>query len=90
LSSIPRFLLPLLLITVLFAYCKSPYKTSSSTIPSKEAQKKEAIDRKALKEQIKKQKEKREVLDQLEHKERTPTRKYKPKKGTPKSPETYY
>jgi hypothetical protein len=70
--------------------CKSSYKTSSSTIPSKKSSNKVVVDRKALKEQIKKQKEKREDLDQLEHKERTPTRKDKRKKVMPKAPETYY
>lgn len=80
----------LLFVAATLYACTSAYKTSTATLPSKEAKKKEAADRKALKNQIKKQKEKREKVEDLEYRDRTPSRKDKQKKGTPKSPETFY
>jgi hypothetical protein len=90
LSPILRFFIAVLFTTYTLTFCTSAYKLSKATEPTKEAKKEEPKDRKALKTQIEKQEEKRKGLDELEHKDRTPTQRDKYKKGTPKSPETYY
>jgi hypothetical protein len=82
--------LAVLILPIGLNCCNSAYKTASATVPTKAAKKKEAADKKALKKHLKKQEAKKRHVEELEHLDRTPVPVDKYKKGTPKSPETYY
>ena len=83
------FFVAILLTPFVLSQCNT-YKTSNATVPTKEAKRKEAADKKALKRHLKKQEAKKRHVEELEYLDRTPVPVDKHKKGTPKSPETYY
>jgi len=83
-----RLLLPISLVIALLTFCKSPYKTSSATLPRKGYKNTEQQDRKELKKHLEKQEKKVEEVDDLENKYRPPAKRKQ--RGEVPPQETFY
>lgn len=73
---------------VLLTFCKSPYKTSSATIPDKDSKKTAQKNRKELKKHLDKQDQKVIESEDLEHKYIAPSKRKK--RGEIPPQETFY
>ncbi len=81
-------LLLLLITTTLLTFCKSPYKTSSATLPRKDSKNTTKQDQKELKEHMEKQEQKVIESEDLEHKYIPPAKRKK--RGEVPPQETFY
>jgi hypothetical protein len=73
---------------VLLTFCKSPYKTSSATLPNKNRKSTAQQDRKELKKHLEKQEQKVNEVEELEYKWRPPSKRKK--RGEVPPQETFY
>jgi len=81
-------LLLLLITATLLTFCKSPYKTSSATLPRKDSKNTTKQDQKELKKHMDKQEQKVIESEDLEHKYIAPSKRKK--RGEVPPQETFY
>jgi hypothetical protein len=81
-------LLLVLFAMILLTFCKSPYKTSSATLPHKGSKNTTKQDQKELKEHLEKQEQKVIESEDLEHKYIPPSKRKK--RGEVPPQETFY
>ncbi|MDB5258276.1 MAG: hypothetical protein JWM14_2971 [Chitinophagaceae bacterium] len=78
----------LLFILIALTFCKSPYKTSSATLPRKDSKNTTKQDQKELKKHMEKQEQKVIESEDLEHKYIAPSKRKK--RGEVPPQETFY
>lgn len=78
----------LLFTLLLLTFCKSPYKTSSATLPRKDSKSTAKQDQKELKKHMEKQEQKVIESEDLEHKYIAPSKRKK--RGEIPPQETFY